>query len=135
MTDREKINRVFWISLIVLGIAAAIRISVFPPQPPAVVPDVMEQWAETSTPECAQIIREESKRLDRENSTEDAQTKTFLMEEARIQTSNISGSEKEIRLRRLAEKDDIKEAAQGANSDVAFMNDMRKLEEAGCVKK
>jgi hypothetical protein len=87
------------------------------------------------TPGCAQILEEENALLDRHSSAEDAETKAFLAEAGRIERSALSETEKEIRLRRLVEKDDINKTARDANSDVTFIRITRKLKEAGCLEK
>ena len=127
MSDQKKILLIFLTLISVLGIAAIIRVNVWPPEPSPRVIDPWEKWAESSTPECAELIRAEGALLDQSTSAENARAKAFLNEEARIESSADSQDEKEIALQRLAEKDDIKESKEDTDSTVSYMRLQERL--------
>jgi hypothetical protein len=135
MSDRTKITLI-WVTLIsVLGIAAYIRNTAWPPEPAQRRVDPWEQEAESATPECAQLIRAERALLDKEDSTENARNKAFSNEEARIENSDASEDEKEIARQKLAQRDDLRESKEEGDSTIAFMKLQQELKSAGCLQR
>jgi hypothetical protein len=78
--------------------------------------------------------QEQRARLNGEKSAEAAANGSFLAEYARVESSDLPQTKKEVALRRLVEHSDIKDTAREATSDVAFMSDLQRLKDAGCVE-
>jgi hypothetical protein len=134
MSERQKVGLGFLVFIAVLGVIAAIRERSYTPEAPPQAVDPWEKEAESATPECAKLIRQEKALLSRDNALENTQAREFTSREARIEASKASEGQKEIARQRLAEDDTIKETKRDADSDIAYTTIQQKLRKAGCIQ-
>jgi hypothetical protein len=131
MTESQKITAWWLAGMAVCGFIAFIRWHVLP-QSTKSTPAISNVYS--SRPECAAIDKQMEDAAVSEDDTDQDDTKTFLRQYDEIEKSNLSSDEKEDRIQRLIESDDISDVKKEASSNRRFWASMRQWEALGCGK-